>query len=195
MASKNLAIREEVYRKLSEAKKEGESFSDVIEKLLERGGDLLPLWGVLSDSKHWAEVENSDSPTIVFDTSAIIDFLRRGEKTRKIVEEAQRDQNRIAATTISLFELLSPIYHKRLVREEKSIRAFARQALMLGLDFASGEESARIMGSLLRLGRPVNSLDVLISGIAVANGADTIVTSDGDFQAIQKVANIDVLLI
>ena len=55
MASKNLAIREDVYRKLSEAKKEAESFSDVIEKLLERGGDLLPLWGVLSDSKHWAE--------------------------------------------------------------------------------------------------------------------------------------------
>ncbi len=47
----------------------------------------------------------------------------------------------------------------------------------------------------MRLGRPVNPLDVLISGIAVANGADTIVTSDGDFQTIQKVANIDVLLI
>jgi len=59
MASKNLAIREEVYRKLSEAKKEGESFSDVIEKLLERGGDLLPLWGILADSKHWAEIENN----------------------------------------------------------------------------------------------------------------------------------------
>lgn len=59
MASKNLAIREEVYRKLSEAKKAGESFSDVIEKLLERGGDLMPLWGVLSDSKRLAEIENS----------------------------------------------------------------------------------------------------------------------------------------
>ncbi len=46
MASKNLAIREDVYRKLSEAKKEGESFSDVIEKLLERQGDLFSLWGV-----------------------------------------------------------------------------------------------------------------------------------------------------
>ncbi len=66
---------------------------------------------------------------------------------------------------------------------------------MLGLDFASGEESSRIMGALLRLGRPVNALDVLISGIAVANGADTIVTSDGDFETIQKVANIDVLFI
>ena len=58
MASKNLAIREDVYRKLSEAKKEGESFSDVIEKLLERGSDLLPLWGVLSESKHWEEIED-----------------------------------------------------------------------------------------------------------------------------------------
>ena len=60
MANKNLAIREDVYRKLSMAKKEGESFSDVIEKLLERagGGDLLPLWDVLSDSKHLAEIED-----------------------------------------------------------------------------------------------------------------------------------------
>ncbi len=49
MATKNLAIREEVYRKLSEAKKEGESFSDVIEKLLEKRGDLLSLWGAWGD--------------------------------------------------------------------------------------------------------------------------------------------------
>ncbi len=59
MATKNLAIREEVYKKLSEAKREGESFSDVIEKLLEKRGDLLSLWGALSDSKHMAEIEQS----------------------------------------------------------------------------------------------------------------------------------------
>ena len=59
MATKNLAIREEVYRKLSEVKKEGESFSDVIEKLLDKRGDLLSLLGVLSDSKHMAEIEQS----------------------------------------------------------------------------------------------------------------------------------------
>ncbi len=59
MGSKKIAVREDVYRRLSEAKKEGESFGDVIEKLLERGGDLLPLWGVLSDSKHLAEIEDS----------------------------------------------------------------------------------------------------------------------------------------
>ncbi len=59
MASKNLAIREDVYRKLSEAKKEGESFSDAIDRLLEKRGDLLSHWGVLSDSKHMVEIERS----------------------------------------------------------------------------------------------------------------------------------------
>ena len=49
MASNNVAVREDVYRKLLNAKREGESFSDVIERLLEMGGDLLPLRGVLAD--------------------------------------------------------------------------------------------------------------------------------------------------
>ena len=43
MASKSLAIREDAYRKLSEAKKDGESFSGVIEKLLEETGRFVVL--------------------------------------------------------------------------------------------------------------------------------------------------------
>ena len=59
MATKNLAIREEVYRRLSEAKKEGKSFSDVIEKLLLKRGDLLSLWGVRADDEESAFIETS----------------------------------------------------------------------------------------------------------------------------------------
>ncbi len=98
-------------------------------------------------------------------------------------------------TSISLFELLSPIFHRRLLKREKAVRAFARESLFLGLDAAATEEASKIMGSLLRIGKPVNALDVLISGIAVANGADEIVTSDRDFQTIQKVANIGIVTI
>lgn len=57
MATKNLAIREEVYRKLAEAKREGESFSDAIERLLERRGSLLSLWGALANNKEIAKIE------------------------------------------------------------------------------------------------------------------------------------------
>ena len=98
-------------------------------------------------------------------------------------------------TSISLFELLSPIYHRRLLKREKVVRAFARESVFLGLDAAATEEASRIMRSLLRIGKAVNALDVLISGIAVANGADEIVASDKDFQTIQKVANISLTFV
>jgi len=129
------------------------------------------------------------------DTSVIIDFLRGEEKTRSIVASAERMGESVAATTVSLFELLSPIYHRRLRREEKVLRAFGRQAMLLSLDFHGAEEAAKIMGSLLRLGRPINALDVLICGIAISNNADQILTSDRDFEEIGKVASIKIELI
>jgi predicted CopG family antitoxin len=58
MKTKNLAIREDVYRGLAEAKREGESFSDTIKRVLERRGSMLELWGALADGPSLAEVEN-----------------------------------------------------------------------------------------------------------------------------------------
>ena len=51
MSTKNIALREDVYKKLKEIKAPDESFSDAFEELLERKGSLLPLWGSLSESK------------------------------------------------------------------------------------------------------------------------------------------------
>jgi predicted CopG family antitoxin len=58
VATKNLAIRETVYRKLAEEKRQGESFSDVIERMLEKRASLLPLWGALADSKSIARIQD-----------------------------------------------------------------------------------------------------------------------------------------
>jgi predicted CopG family antitoxin len=56
MTSKNLAVREEVYKKLLEAKKGDESFSDVIERLLEGKRDLTVFAGILSQDKEFEGV-------------------------------------------------------------------------------------------------------------------------------------------
>lgn len=132
---------------------------------------------------------------IVFDTSAVIDFLRGGKGTKSLVESAERNGNSIALTTISLFEVLSPIHHRRLWREERAVRAFAQQTVVLGLDANAATEASKIMGDLLRLGKPINALDTLISGIAVSNAAEKIVTSDTDFHEVAKVADIRIQLI
>jgi predicted CopG family antitoxin len=48
MPSRNMAIKDDVYRRLAEAKTEGESFSDVIDRLLEGRNDLMAFAGALS---------------------------------------------------------------------------------------------------------------------------------------------------
>ena len=132
---------------------------------------------------------------IVFDTSAIIDFLRGGGESRSIVETTERRAERIYVTVISQYELLTPIYHKLLREEERNVRAFLRRSTILPLEQDSAEESSKIMGELFKLGIPVNALDTLIAGIAVVSGVDTIVTKDKDFERISEIASIKILLI
>lgn len=132
---------------------------------------------------------------IVFDTSAAIDFLRGGAKTKSLVESIEKTGDVIATATLSLFELLSPIQHRRLWKEERAVRAFIRQTLILGLDLSSATEASKIMGALLRLGIPINAIDTLIAGTAIANGADRIVTSDHDFEEVAKVADVKIQFI
>lgn len=132
---------------------------------------------------------------IIFDTSAVIDFLRGGERTRTIIDSIEKAGDSLAVTTVTMFELLSPIQHRRLWKEERAVRAFAQQTIVLELDLNAAAEASKIMGALLRLGTPTNALDTLVSGIAVANGAGKIVTSDRDFEQIAKVADIRIQLI
>ena len=54
---KTISIRDDVYRRLLRLKEEGESFSDVIEKLLERRGfSLEDYFGCLKDSRALDEI-------------------------------------------------------------------------------------------------------------------------------------------
>ena len=132
---------------------------------------------------------------IVLDTSATIDFLKGDKEVVDSIESTQKSSGPLAITTITLFELLHPIYHRKLERHERIIRAFSRQIPVLGLDFAAAEESARLMGSLLRIGRPVNALDVLVAGIAVSNGVHGLITRDKDFEDISKVTGLRILVV
>ena len=47
----------------------------------------------------------------------------------------------------------------------------------------------------MTLGISVNAFDVLIAGIAEANGAETIITRDKEFESIAKVTELDIKLL
>jgi len=55
---KTISIRDDIYNRLVEMKKDGESFSDVIEKLLERKrANIKKYFGILKDSDVLDEIE------------------------------------------------------------------------------------------------------------------------------------------
>ncbi|MDE1854302.1 MAG: type II toxin-antitoxin system VapC family toxin [Thaumarchaeota archaeon] len=132
---------------------------------------------------------------IVIDTTVAVDFLRGRGSAVATVESALKSGEVVGLSTVSAFELLHPIYNRKLVKHGRLVRSFFKQARLLPLDEEAAEESAKIMGRLLRSGAEVNALDVLIAGSALAGGAERLVSGDGDFERIAEVSDLKVDMI
>lgn len=125
---------------------------------------------------------------IVLDTSALIDFFRGVEKTREFMNSD------VTTTIVTYYEILSGVKHRKARKEEQFFRRFFSEIDVLDFDLKAAEEASGIMGRLLSIGTPVNSMDILIAGIAVVNGAEKIVSKDEDFIKVGKVSNLEVLV-
>jgi len=127
---------------------------------------------------------------IVLDTSFLIDYFRGVKATYDLVDE----EDDVAITTITYHEILAGLKRKRSKREEKFFKRFFSEVKILPFDVKAAEESSSIAAKLIAIGREVNALDILIAGIAIANGANKIITRDPDFEEIAKVSDIEVVL-
>ncbi|MEA1994011.1 MAG: type II toxin-antitoxin system VapC family toxin [Euryarchaeota archaeon] len=125
----------------------------------------------------------------VLDTSFLVDFFQGKKETITLIEDLD-----LVTTVVTYYEILSGVAHKKAKKEEKFFKQFFSEIRILNLNTASAEKSGELMGRLLRVGMPVNALDVLIAGIAVANGAEKIISRDKDFEKIAKVADIEAVI-
>ncbi len=127
---------------------------------------------------------------IVFDTSFLIDYLRGVEATYDLTDE----ENEIAITTATYHEIMVGLKRKRSKKEEKFFRRLFSEVKILPFDTKAAEESSSIAARLMAIGKEINALDILIAGIAIANGSDRIITRDTDFKEVAKISDIDVVL-
>ncbi len=126
---------------------------------------------------------------IILDTSALVDYFKGVEKTREFMD------NDVTTTVITYYEILSGgVKHRKARKEEQFFRRFFSEIDILDFNLKAAEEASSIMGRLLSIGTPVNSVDVLITGIAVINGAEKIVSRDINFISIGKVSDLEVLV-
>jgi tRNA(fMet)-specific endonuclease VapC len=123
---------------------------------------------------------------IILDTSALIDLFRGGNEILKSLD------GDVASTTISYHEICVGIKRQKARAEERFFRRLFSDIKILNLDRSSAERSSEIMSRLMALGISVNAFDVLIAGIAEANGAETLITRDRDFESIAKVSELNI---
>jgi tRNA(fMet)-specific endonuclease VapC len=97
----------------------------------------------------------------------------------------------VASTAISYHEVYVGIKRNKAKAEERFFTRFFSDTKIFDLNRASAEKSSEIMSSLFAMGISVNAFDVLIAGIAVANGAETLITRDRDFESIAKVTELN----
>lgn len=124
---------------------------------------------------------------ILLDTSFLIDYFKGKNKTSEVV------YSDTATTVINYHEILSGVKHRKAKKEEDFFRRFFTEIEVLDFDLKSAEKSSEIMARLLREGKIVNSLDVLISGVALANGIEKIASADKDFDEIAKITGLEIL--
>lgn len=126
---------------------------------------------------------------IILDTSALIDLFRGNDEILKVIGDDA------ATTVINYHEIFVGIKRYKSKTEERFFRRFFSDIKILDLDPTAAEKSSEIMARLLSLGISVNAFDILIAGIAEANGADELITRDSDFQSIARVADLNVRML
>jgi len=119
---------------------------------------------------------------ILIDTSVLIDFLRG----RMDLPED------ICFTTITFYELFWKATEKNATKELKIIKEIFALFPVFSFDLKAAEQASIIKAKLQKAGLDVSPFDVLIAGIATANGIEEIWTKDSDFKEIEKFVDIKV---
>ncbi len=98
----------------------------------------------------------------------------------------------VTTTIINYYEIFVGIRRYRSKTEEKFFRRFFSDIRILDFNLTAAERSSEIMARLMDLGISINAFDILISGIAVASGGETLMTKDRDFLSIAKVTELNI---
>ena len=105
----------------------------------------------------------------------LIDVLRGRKEALEIVE-SYFGKERIAITVVGKYEILRVAES----REAQFASDLLRQFCVLDFDDSAVEEMVKAYKKLVRKGKMVNELDLLVVGIASANN-EVLVTKDRDF--------------
>lgn len=122
---------------------------------------------------------------MILDTNALVALLKGVPEANEALRRLEEDDDQIATTIISAYELLRGAYLSS--NPEKNlaeVQELLSNLQILDLNLQACEEAAKIYRDLRKKGRLIGEYDVLIAGIAKAL-AETVLTRDAHFKLVQ----------
>jgi len=121
---------------------------------------------------------------VCLETSFLVDLLHGNPDVKALKEDFDKTESAISVAAPSVMELWSGANYGRLPEKEKQkINEIVRSLIVLPLDEKSAKEAGDIEAALMKSGSPIGVADIMIAGIARANG-EKLVTRDSDFAKI-----------
>jgi predicted nucleic acid-binding protein len=117
---------------------------------------------------------------VIFDSSIIIDALRKKKTFVDLVESYSRKEQ-IAITVINKFEILRGTTEKNAGLVEDLLSHF----IVYDFEDNAVNEAVKMHKRLKKKGTMVNEFDTLIAGIAAANN-EILITKDRDFSKFES---------
>ncbi len=119
------------------------------------------------------------------ETTFLVDLLQGKKDVKELKEEIDRTENAVSVAAPSVMELWTgTLLSKIPAGEKEKINELLLSLTILPLDEKSAKESGEIEAELIKTGMTIETEDIMIAGIARANG-ETVVTRDPHYARIR----------
>ena len=125
-------------------------------------------------------------PTLI-DTDILSLFFRNHPVVVNRFAEYAREHRALNLSIITYYEVLSGLLHRDARRQLESFRSFVEFNRMLPLSESAASIAAQMYAETRKVGQPVDDIDILIAGIAVANGMAVATRNSSHFGQIPGV--------
>lgn len=127
----------------------------------------------------------------LLDTDIVSYFLRGHPQVVAHAQSYLGHFDSLSFSILSYYEILSGLMHRDAQRQMSSFLAFANECEIRPLTERSVTISSELYATLRAAGTPVDDIDLLIAGVALADGLALVTHNESHFARIQGLEIID----
>ncbi|AFZ58908.1 type II toxin-antitoxin system VapC family toxin [Anabaena cylindrica FACHB-243] len=122
----------------------------------------------------------------LIDTNILSFFFRNHSLVIERFQAYLKEYDKINISIITYYEIVSGLKHRDAQKQLTSFQEFVSYNTVLPLTTSSAIISADIYANLRNKGTPIDDIDILIAGIAVANDLIIVTNNIRDFGKIES---------